>query len=287
MKKILFLLLISIVVVDASEQGCSISFFKTEKSVCTSREKDKITIAPIVIEKKSKEDTIDRKEVAMKLRNILIGIRKYKKRNKEKTQRLLEELNAMKREFQKYKINKNRELKKIKQQLYVSKKKLRESRKNKLVKVRKKVASKAIKKKSKKQLCSNRKKLKNRGKKLLKVTKLVTSKAIQQKPKKEQMNKVQERPKRIHQVIHKVVHKMKAEPILVYDTPWIEIVVDKNTDIYDLALKYYGSKEKYTKIYQANKNIISSDLQIYNGMTLIIPMTEDFREQGIVLNQEM
>ena len=281
MNKILFLLLIYIIGLEANERGCSISFFKTETSPCSSIEKKKITIAPIVVKKRPNKETIERKEVVVKLRNILTDVKEYKKKNQEKTKRLQEELNTMKREFQKYKIKKNRELKKIKKKLYSSKKKM--------VKTTKKVTPKSIKKKPKKQLYSSKKKLKNSKKKLVKITRKVTHKVIKQKPKKKKTTMVQvvtaEVPEITTSVVHKVIHKMQPTPMLVYDTPWIEIVVDKNTNIYDLALKYYGNAEEYKKIYAANQNIISNDLKIYNGMTLVIPMTENFREQGIVLNQ--
>ena len=77
---------------------------------------------------------------------------------------------------------------------------------------------------------------------------------------------------------------MSPAPILMYDTPWIEIIVENNINIYELALKYYGNREAYNKIYTANQNVISDDFQIYDGMSLIIPMTETFEEQPMMLN---
>lgn len=274
MKKILFLLLIYIATIQANEEGCTISFFNSKKSPCASTvEKHQITIAPIVVKKRPDKETIERKEVEVKLRNILTDVKKYKKKNQEKTKRLKEELNAMKRAFLKYKTKKDRELKKIKKKLYSSKKKL----------------VKTIKKKPKKHLYSSKKNLKKSKKKLAKITKKVIPKVIKQKPKKKQTTVVQVAnvaiPESTPPVIHKVVHKMQPTPILMYDTPWIEIVIDKNINIYDLALKYYGNAEEYKKIYLANQNIIGNDLKIYNGMTLVIPMTDNFKEQGIVLNQ--
>jgi len=67
---------------------------------------------------------------------------------------------------------------------------------------------------------------------------------------------------------------------------WIEIVVEDELDIYQLALKYYGNRDKYQQIYQANKNIIGTDLKIKNGMELKIPITEDFIEQPMFLNRD-
>ena len=66
--------------------------------------------------------------------------------------------------------------------------------------------------------------------------------------------------------------------------PWVEIVVDDNADIYELALRYYGDRSKYSQIYVANSNIIGKNLKIYNGMSLKIPMTIEFDEQPIILN---
>ena len=289
MKKILFLLLIYIATIQANEEGCTISFFNSKKSPCASTvEKHQITIAPIVVKKKPDKETIERKEIEVKLYNILTDVKEYKKKNQKKTKRLKEELNAMKREFQKYKTKKDRELKKIKNQLYSSKKKIKKIKK-KLVKITKKVTPKVMKKKPKKHLYSGKKKVKTSKKKLVKITKKVTPKVIKQKPKKKETTVVQvvnvAIPESTPPLIHKVVHKMQPTPILMYDTPWIEIVIDTNTNIYDLALKYYGNAQEYKKIYLANQNIISNDLKIYNGMTLVIPMAENFKEQGIVLNQ--
>ena len=255
MSRILFLLLIYIISIQANEEGCTISFFNSKKSPCASTvEKNQITIAPIVVKKKPNKETIERKEVEVELRNILTDVKEYKKKNQKKTKRLLKELNAMKREFQKYKTKKNRELKKIKKQLYTSKKKYKSNKK-----------------------------------KLVKITKRVSPKVNKKKPKKKQTIIVQvvkaEIPETTTHVIHKVIHKMQPSPILMYDTPWIEIVVENNINIYELALKYYGNKQAYKKIYLANRNTISNDFKIYNGMTLIIPMTKHFEEKGIVLNQ--
>ncbi len=256
MTKILFLLLIYIISIEANEQGCTISFFKKDPSPCSSSvEKNKITIAPIVIKKTPKKKTIDTKVIEVKLHHILADVKNYKHKNQLKTKKLLNELEAMKKKFKQYKIEKSRELRKVKKQLYSSNKKLKNK---KLVKTPKKVK------------------------------KIYSKKVIKQKPKKKKTIIVQaiktEIPETPH-IVHKVIHKMQPLPIQMYDTPWIEIVVEDNLNIYDLALKYYGNKEAYKKIYLANKDTISNNFKIYNGMNLIIPMTESFREKGILLNQ--
>jgi len=84
--------------------------------------------------------------------------------------------------------------------------------------------------------------------------------------------------------MHKVIREIKSIPTLMHNTPWIEITVKDNINIYDLALKYYGDSQEYTKIYAANQNVINSNYQINNGMSLIIPITENFQEQPMMLN---
>ncbi|MCK4441467.1 MAG: hypothetical protein KAU90_05635 [Sulfurovaceae bacterium] len=67
---------------------------------------------------------------------------------------------------------------------------------------------------------------------------------------------------------------------------WVEVVVEDDIDIFQLALEYYGDRNKYKQIYLTNKDIIGNDLQIVNGMSLKIPITEDFREQPMFLNRD-
>jgi hypothetical protein len=128
-------------------------------------------------------------------------------------------------------------------------------------------------KKIKKQLYVSNKKVNNTKKILVKTQKKLKKKII-----------VIENTKEETPIVHKIIRKMSPSPILMYDTPWIEIIVENNINIYELALKYYGDKQEYTKIYVANKNVISDDFRIYNGMSLIIPMTETFEEQPMMLN---
>jgi hypothetical protein len=65
---------------------------------------------------------------------------------------------------------------------------------------------------------------------------------------------------------------------------WVEIEVEDGVDIYQLAQKYYGTQEQYQQIYVANKNLIGDDLSIEDGMSLRIPITEEFEEQPMLLN---
>jgi nucleoid-associated protein YgaU len=67
------------------------------------------------------------------------------------------------------------------------------------------------------------------------------------------------------------------------DSLWVEVIV-KEEDIYQLALQYYGDRDEYIQIYNANSDIIGEDFQLYKGMSLKIPMTKQFEEQPIFLN---
>jgi len=88
-------------------------------------------------------------------------------------------------------------------------------------------------------------------------------------------------PKKVKEKINKI-----EELNITNRLSWIEIVVENELDIYQLALKYYGNRDKYQQIYQANKNIIGIDLKIKDGMELKIPITEDFIEQPMFLNRD-
>ena len=214
----IILLLIYIVGLEANSQ--------------TSTRENQMYVTPIVIEKVPKSKSNAPKELEVQLRNILRNIKLYKNNNEREKNRLAKELSMLKKKFNDYKIEKEKELKKVKKQLYVSDIKEHE--------------------KLKKELYHQNKELDNSQKKLT--------------------------------TIHKVIHKMKSIPTLIHNTPWIEITVKDNINIYDLALKYYGDSQEYTKIYAANRNVINSSYQINSGMSLIIPITENFQEQPVILN---
>jgi nucleoid-associated protein YgaU len=75
------------------------------------------------------------------------------------------------------------------------------------------------------------------------------------------------------------------EPITVKHE-WVEIVVENNMSIYELALQYYGKESEYTRIYRANKDVIPETLQLINGMSLKLPVTDNFQERPFILNQD-
>lgn len=254
MKTILFLFLIYSINAyanDTDNQGCTISFFKKE-APCSTPKKKKITIEPIIIENSAKKQSITSKDMELKLRTILSDVTQYKNENNIKTNKLMEELNTMKKE-----------LKKVKKELDINKKKVNYTKKKllkKLVKV-------------KKELYHSNKKIDQTKRALIKTQNKLSKKNIIVK------NVKKETP-----TIHKTIRKMSPSPIVMYDSPWIEIIVENDIDIYELALKYYGDTQAYKKIYVANKNVISDDLKIHNGMSLIIPITETFEEQPLMLN---
>ena len=67
---------------------------------------------------------------------------------------------------------------------------------------------------------------------------------------------------------------------------WVELIVEDEVDIYQLALRYYGDMEEYKRIYLANRDIIGKDLKIVDGMILKIPIMELFEEQPMILNRD-
>lgn len=249
MRTILFLLFIFLTNIMANGE---------EKAPCASSKK--LTIAPIIIKDTSKKKLEPEyiKKTEGKLRTILSNVKEFKNKNTLKTNKLRQELNAMKKEFSQYKMRKNKELKKVKTQLYSSTKKLNHNQKE-LINIQKKLITRKTQKKT-----------------------LQHTKSQNTKPLIVQVSK-QKAPVPI--VVHKIIRKMQPSPIPMYHTPWIEIIVENDIDIYELALKYYGDEEKFKEIYAANKSIIRNDLKIYNGMSLIIPMTTLFEEQGMLLNQ--
>jgi len=73
------------------------------------------------------------------------------------------------------------------------------------------------------------------------------------------------------------------EPISIKHD-WVEVLVEDNINIYELALQYYGKKSEYTEIYRANKDVIPKTLKLVNGMSLKLPVTHNFKERPIILN---
>jgi len=194
----------------------------------------------------------EKKTLYIKLRKVLNEIKKYKLKHEIEKKRITKELSVVKKNFNNYKLKKENEIKKLKRELSLSKQNLNHVKNNKLSK----------------ELSSIKNKFHN------------------YKIKRNQEFKKLKRECYIHRQtnIHKVIREIKSIPTLIHNSPWIEITVKDNINIYDLALKYYGDSQEYTKIYDANKNVINSNYQINNGMSLIIPISKNFQEQPIMLN---
>ena len=73
-------------------------------------------------------------------------------------------------------------------------------------------------------------------------------------------------------------------PSSIKQFAWVEIVVEDNLDIYELALKYYGAYEEFHFIYRANKNVLGNSMILHQGMVLHLPINENFREQPLIIN---
>jgi len=232
-----------------SEQGCTIPFFETKKTSCSTKTEKK-TIA-----KESKREK--------QLTSILNNIKKYKEKNEKEKKKLQDALESLKKEFKRYKATKKRELKKISTQLKTTKKSLSKSKK-KLRSLQKK--QKILRKKLASKKTSPKKSVHKKS---------VPKKIVQ----KEIIPKKQIPRKKV------VIKKIKPLPP-VNNLPWVEVVVENNLNIYQLALKYYGDRERYKEIYSANRHLIGKNLKIYNGMSLKIPMTNQFEEQPMILNTQ-
>ena len=182
------------------------------------------------------------------INTILHKVKKYKEKTDNEKKQLQQKIKILQKEFKRYKAKKKREIAKINTQLTITRKKLSKNRKKLLVSQKKK---KIIRKK------------------------IIRKKIVQKKtlPKKKALRK-------------KVVIQ-KAIPLpVVNNLPWVEIVVEDNINIYQLALKYYGDRQKYREIYAANQHLIGKNFKIYNGMSLKIPMTNQFEEQPMILNTQ-
>ncbi len=122
-------------------------------------------------------------------------------------------------------------------------------------------------------------------KKLSKNKKVVCRKSIPKKVIRKKIVQKKILPKK--KALRKKVVIQKTIPLpVVNNLPWVEIVVEDNINIYQLALKYYGDKKKYREIYSANQQLIGKNFKIYNGMSLKIPMTNQFEEQPMILNTD-
>jgi len=239
------------------KKGCTIPFFETNKINCSKQ-----------IEGKAQNSKSKRKE---QLREILNKIKRYKEKTENEKEQLQKKLDIIEKEFKRYKAKKKREIVKINTQLRITRKKLLKNKKKLYIsqKYKKTIPRKIVRKKTIPRKIVRKKTTPQ---------KIVRKKAT---PQKIVRNKIF--PKR--KVLREKVIIQRTTPLpAVNNLPWVEIVVEDNINIYQLALKYYGDKTKYREIYAANQHIIGKNLKIYNGMSLKIPMTNQFEEQPMILN---
>lgn len=85
-------------------------------------------------------------------------------------------------------------------------------------------------------------------------------------------------------IINDTLESSIIEPISM-KVEWVEVVVENDMSIYELALQYYGKESEYTQIYRSNKDVIPETLKLANGMSLKLPVTHNFRERPFILNQ--
>jgi len=241
--------------------GCTIPFFAKQKPSCSSSK----SIRKVSIVKQKVEEKV----IKVKLTEVLNNVKKFKKRKESETKKLLTELEATKQE-----------LARVKRALLLSKKKLVESKK--IIKRYKFVKKKKIKKRKTKVRIHTVKKVRKHIVKVVSTKKRIKKHYIKKHKTKVKTHivKVIPKKKRVEEqvVIHRVIQPLTSH------LKWVEVQVEENRNIYDLALEYYGDAQAYDKIYSANRDVIDSDFQIKNGMILKIPITERFKEQPIVLN---
>ena len=188
------------------------------------------------------ETNIKTISIQKKLTNTLQNVKKFKKEKNTQIANLNQEINTLRKQFISYQLKKEKEIKKINQQL----------------------------KQTKKALSHSQQKIKQ----LEPLTQLKIQNA---------MEKAMEEPLQLEVQTYDTTIDEIVLPMRI-NLPWVEIMVEDNIDIYQLALLYYGDVNQYTQIYAANKNIISNNFKVHNGMILKIPITSKFREQPMVLN---
>ncbi len=192
------------------------------------------------------QDFFYKKRIESELKTILHKIKLYKKEKNRELITLRKKIISLKSKFANYKTKKEIEIKKLKKRASTNPSIL--ANKNQKIK------------KLEKELALMKKKLKQNRKTII----ALKQKLIQ---KNQQLAVVPSTPPIVTQNNN---HSPKK---------WIKITVSNDLNIYDLALKYYGDSQEYEKIYMANQNKIDKDYQIRNGMSLKIPITENFIEQ--------
>jgi len=234
------------------DKGCKIPFFKKNNHPCPSN-------TPIPIPEIEKKKNIVDDKLKNKLSNILVNIKKYKKNTTEEKERLKAELKMLKEQFDIYKSQKTQEVKILKKKLTSSEKNLKKI-KNKL------------------------KTTKNKKKTVIKEKIIVKEKKKEEEKTVLQAQEIQTIPPSPYISPKENIENTTINLPSTNNLPWIIVTIEHNIDIYQLALRYYGEKEKYLDIYAANQDVIGMDFKLSNGMKLKIPIINQFEEQPIILN---
>jgi len=224
-----------------------------------------ILIILFLISTSSIADSQKNKTIENKLTTVLHNLKKFKKEKNYKISQLQKELDTLKKRFYSYKVKKEKELKKANSKLRLTRKELLNTK------------------------IQNKNKIKNIQNKLLKSQhKVKQSEAISQLTIQQSMEEAMSEPIPMQIEVQTEEDAPLAKIILPINsnTPWIEITVEDDMDIFQLAKLYYGDSNQYIHIYSANRDIIPSSLKLHNNMSLKIPITSQFRDQPIVLNRD-
>jgi len=185
----------------------------------------------------SRENYLEKEQkLKVKLITILENLKKFKQEKNNKIITLNQELNLLKKEFSRYKQEKEKKIQEMNHKIKRFKKKLTKKSQVKVEKV-----------------TFNSKK-----------PPIIVPTFV---PKIKEVKSEIVKPK-----IDKISNNMPK----VTNLPWVEIIVEDGLDIYQLALKYYGDENKYKYIYAANQQTLQNNFEITDGMSLKIPMPEQF-----------
>jgi len=212
------------------------------------------------------------KKLKAKLENTLNDIKRFKQEKNHKINNLSQEIELLKQKFASYKSKKEKELRKVKSQLSETKQELSQNTmvqqqpmvKEERTPVQEKIVRAVVEKED--------------DYNVDKAIKRALDEMIDVSEPSLEKNMVQK-----NRYDFKSVDTMALIPESI-NTPWVEIEVGEDMDIYQLAQLYYGDREKYREIYAANKQLLKETLKVRNGMSLKIPMTAEFKEQPMVLN---
>lgn len=260
-------------------------------------------IANDLLPQEKNQYVVRKEKMKVQLTTILKDVKRYKATSERKNKRLLNELDSLKKKFNSYKNKKKKEIKSINNKLSITTKKMKTIN-NKLSVTTKKMKNinntlsvtkkemKTINNKlhlTKKELSKNKKKLvylkKKNIKEIVAPKKIIDNEIIiQESIIQEQTITNQPIESFIPQNVEVVYNEPQPATKMPSNTQWVEMVVQDEIDIYQLALLYYGDPQRYREIYSANQHVIGKDLKINNGMSLRIPMTDLFEEQPMLLN---